>query len=82
VRSLAKRVGISKSAATNILRERGIKPHPVETFQFSGDERFEEKLKDAVRLYMNPPDNAIVLCVDEKSQIQVVRKDPAAASTA
>jgi transposase len=74
VRSLAKRVGISKSAAANILRERGIKPRPVETFQFSSDERFEEKLEDVVGLYMNPPDNAIILCVDEKSQIQALER--------
>jgi transposase len=74
VRSLAKRVGISKSAVNGILRERGIKPHLVETFQFSTDELFEEKLKDVVGLYMNPPDNAIVLCVDEKSQIQALER--------
>jgi hypothetical protein len=62
-------VGISKSSVNAILRERGIKPHLVETFQFSADELFEEKLRDVVGLYMNPPDNAIILCVDEKSQI-------------
>jgi transposase len=74
VRSLAKRVGVSKSTVNNILRERGIKPHLVETFQFSTDEKFEEKLEDVVGLYMNPPDNAIVLCVDEKSQIQALER--------
>jgi transcriptional regulator with XRE-family HTH domain len=74
VRSLAKRVGISKSAVNNILRERGVKPHPVETFRFGGDEKFEEKLRDVVGLYMNPPDNAIILCVDEKSWIQVLER--------
>jgi transposase len=74
VRSLAKRVGISKSAVNNILRERGIKPRLVETFQFSGDEKFEEKLNDVVGLYVNPPDNAIVLCVDEKSRIQALER--------
>jgi transposase len=46
----------------------------VETFQFSGDERFEEKLKDVVGLYMNPPDNAIILCVDGKSRIQALER--------
>jgi transposase len=61
VRSLAKRVGISKSAVNNILRERGIKPHLVETFRFSNDEKFEEKLRDVAGLYMNPPDNAIII---------------------
>jgi transposase len=70
VRSLAKRAGISKSSVNNILRERVIKPHLVETFQFSKDQLFEEKLNDVAGLYMNPPDNAIILCVDEKSQIQ------------
>jgi transposase len=74
VRSLAKRVGISKSSVNAILRERGIKPPLVETFQFSTDELFEEKLKDVVGLYMNPPDNAIILCVDEKSQIQALER--------
>jgi hypothetical protein len=74
MRSLAKRVGISKSAVNSILWERGIKPQLVETFQFSADALFEEKLKDMVGLYMNPPDNAILLCVDEKSQIQALER--------
>jgi transposase len=74
VRSLAKQVGISKSSVNTILRERGIKPHLVETFQFSTDTEFESKLKDVVGLYMNPPDNAIILCVDEKSQIQALER--------
>jgi hypothetical protein len=56
------------------LRERGIKPHLVETFQFSTDALFEEKLTDVVGLYMNSPDNAIILCVDEKSQIQALER--------
>jgi transposase len=74
VRLLAKRVGVSKSAVNTILRERGIKPHLVETFQFSTDPEFESKLKDVVGLYLNPPDNAIILCVDEKSQIQALER--------
>jgi transposase len=73
-RSLAKRVGISKSTVNTILRERGIKPHLVETFQFSTDPDFESKLKDVVGLYLNPPDDAIILCVDEKSQIQALER--------
>jgi transposase len=74
VRSLAKRVGVGKSTANSILRERGIKPRLAETFRFSADEAFEEKLKDVVGLYMNPPDNAIALCVDEKPQTQALER--------
>jgi transposase len=51
---------------------RGLKPHLVDTFKISNDRRFEEKLIDVVGLYLNPPDQAIVLCVDEKSQIQAL----------
>jgi transposase len=74
VRSLAKQTGVSKSAVNTILRERGIKPHLVESFQFSSDPDFESKLKDVVGLYMKPPDNSIILCVDEKSQIQALER--------
>ena len=51
---------------------RGIKPHRVETFKLSNDPQFEEKLVDVVGLYLNPPEHAVVLCVDEKSQIQAL----------
>ena len=51
---------------------RGIKPHQVETFKLSNDKHFEEKLTDVVELYLNPPPNAVVLSVDEKSQIQAL----------
>ena len=51
---------------------RGLKPHLVETFKLSNDQRFEEKLVDVVGLYLNPPDKAVVLCMDEKSQIQAL----------
>ncbi|MHB9294134.1 hypothetical protein Holit_03260 [Hollandina sp. SP2] len=71
VRSLAKRVGVSKSRVNHILRERGIKPHLV---QFRNDETFEEKLADVVGLDMNPKDNAIVRCEDEKSKIQALER--------
>jgi transposase len=57
-----------------ILRERGIKPHLVKRFQFSNDKEFESKLKDVVGLYLDPPDNAIVLSVDEKTQIQALER--------
>jgi transposase len=74
VRGLAKRVGISKTSVNKILQERGLKPHLAESFQFSNDVHFEEKLKDVVGLYMNPPNNAILLRVDEKSQIQALER--------
>ena len=51
---------------------RGLKPHRVETFKLSNDPRFDEKLLDVVGLYLNPPERALVLCVDEKSQIQAL----------
>jgi transposase len=73
VRSLAKRVGISKSSVNAILRERGIKPHLVETFQFSADELFAEKLRDVVGLYMNPPDNAIIGLVQQPIPMNPIR---------
>ena len=53
---------------------RGLKPHRSETFQLSTDPLFVEKVRDVVGLYMNPPDNAVVLCVDEKSQIQALNR--------
>lgn len=74
LREIAKQTGISKSAVGTILHERGIKPHLVKKFQYSTDKQFKEKLEDVVGLYMNPPENAIVLCVDEKSQIQALER--------
>jgi transposase len=73
-RELAKRVGISHDAVNRILRERGIKPHIVQGFQFSTDPDFKKKLEDVVGLYLAPPENSIVLCVDEKSQIQALER--------
>jgi transposase len=73
-RSLAKRFSVGKSTVNHILRERGIKPHLVKEFRFSTDRHFEGKLADVVGLYMNPPDNAVVLSVDEKSQIQALER--------
>jgi transposase len=67
-RELAKQFGISHNTVSLILRERGIKPHLVKKFAFSTDTRFEEKHTGVVGLYMDPPDNAIILCVDGKSQ--------------
>jgi hypothetical protein len=59
-RELAKRTGISRTPVQTILRERGLKPHRVKTFQFGNDPEFEKKLKDVVGLYMNPPENGVV----------------------
>jgi transposase len=73
-RELAKRLGIGHASVSNILRERGLKPHLVKSFQFSTDPDFEKKLEDVVGLYLNPPENSIVLCIDEKSQIQALER--------
>jgi hypothetical protein len=64
--------GVSKSTISNIWRSHNLKPHRSETFKLSRDVRFLEKLTDVVGLYLNPPKQAIVLCVDEKSQIQAL----------
>jgi transposase len=71
-RSMAKAQGVSPATVQRIWSARGLKPHRVKTFKLSGDDRFEEKLVDVVGLYLNPPENAIVLCMDEKSQIQAL----------
>jgi transposase len=71
-RSMAKAHGVSPATVQRIWSARGLKPHRMETFKLSNDERFEEKLVDVVGLYLNPPENAIVLCMDEKSQIQAL----------
>ena len=71
-RSLAQRIGVSKSTVNNIWRSHNLKPHRVKTFKLSRDPHFLEKLTDVVGLYLNPPEQAIVLCVDEKSQIQAL----------
>ena len=71
-RSMAARAGVSPATVQRIWSARGLQPHRVETFKLSNDPRFEEKLVDVVGLYLNPPENAIVLCMDEKSQIQAL----------
>ena len=71
-RTMAAAQGISKSTVSKIWRSHNIKPHRTETFKLSRDPRFLEKLTDVVGLYLNPPDKAIVLCIDEKSQIQAL----------
>jgi transposase len=72
VRSLAKAAGISYSSVQRIWSAHGLKPHLVETFKVSRDKNFAAKVEDVVGLYLNPPDKALVLCVDEKSQIQAL----------
>jgi DNA-binding CsgD family transcriptional regulator len=72
-RLMAANQGISKSTVSNLWRSHNIKPHRTKTFKVSRDPKFLQKLTDVVGLYLNPPDKAIVLCVDEKSQI--VRRD-------
>ena len=71
-RSMAKAVGISHSSVQRIWREADLKPHLVRTFKVSNDPKFAERVTDVVGLYMNPPDKALVLCVNEKSQIQAL----------
>jgi transposase len=66
VRSMAKHAGISKSKVQQIWSARGLEPHLVEAFKLSNDPHFEDKLVDVVALYMNPPQGAVVLSVDEK----------------
>lgn len=74
VRTMAKVSGMSPATVQRIWAANGIKPHLVRSFKLSKDPRFEEKLIDVVGLYMNPPENALVLCVDEKSQIQALER--------
>ena len=70
--SMAKALGISPSSVGRIWAEAGLKPHLTRSFKVSNDPFFEEKVTDVVGLYMSPPDKALVLCVDEKSQIQAL----------
>jgi|SRR5208282_5181880 len=71
-RTMAKSQGVSKSTINNIWRAHNLQPHRMETFKLSRDPKFLEKLTDVVGLYLNPPQQAMVLCVDEKSQIQAL----------
>jgi len=72
VRRMAQRSGMSPSTVHRIWRELGYKPHQTETFKFSTDPALEAKIRDVVGLYLDPPDGAIVLSVDEKTQIQAL----------
>ena len=71
-RSMAKATTLSRSTVSRIWRAFGLQPHRVETFKLSKDPQFIEKVRDIVGLYLDPPDRALVLCVDEKSQIQAL----------
>jgi transposase len=73
-RLMAATQGMSKSTISNLWKSHNIKPHRTKTFKLSRDPKFLEKLTDVVGLYLNPPDKAVVLCVDEKSQIQALNR--------
>jgi len=73
-RRLAKQVGVSHSTVHRIWQAYDLKPHRVKTFKFSQDPQLKEKVVDIVGLYLNPPDEALVLAVDEKSQIQAISR--------
>src|SRR5262245_40998700 len=73
-RLMAQKAGLSQTAMVRIWRAFGLQPHRVENFKFSKDPQFVEKVRDIVGLYLNPPDRAIVLCVDEKSQVQALNR--------
>ena len=69
---MARSSGISTSSVQRIWRAFGLQPHRTETFKLSTDPLFVDKVRDVVGLYMSPPDHALVLCVDEKSQMQAL----------
>jgi transposase len=71
-RSLAAHLGVSVSRVQRVWKAEGLRPHRVKTFKVSNDPHFAEKVVDVVGLYLNPPEHAIVLCVDEKTQIQAL----------
>ena len=71
-RMMAEAMGVGHTTVQRIWEEHGLKPHLTRTFKLSNDPQFAEKVVDVVGLYLNPPDKAVVLCVDEKSQIQAL----------
>ena len=75
IRSMAKEVGLSHTTIRRIWTAFGLQPHRSETFKLSNDPLFVEKVRDIVGLYLSPPDRALVLCVDEKSQIQALDRE-------
>jgi len=74
VRSMGEETGLTKDAVHRIWRTFGLKPHRTESFKLSTDPFFVDKVRDVVGLYLNPPDHAVVLCVDEKSQVQALER--------
>jgi transposase len=76
-RTMAAEVGVSPATVQRIWSELGLQPHRVDNFKVSNDPRFEDKLIDVVGLYLNPPTKAVVLCMDEKSQIQALDRTQA-----
>jgi transposase len=72
IRTMARTQGLSRMTVQRIWKQHGLQPHRVETFKLSRDPHFVEKLRDVVGLYLDPPDKALVLSVDEKSQIQAL----------
>jgi transposase len=73
-RQLAKKLGVSQSSVSRVWRAFKLQPHRQGTFTLSTDDFFVEKVRDVVGVYMNPPDHAVVLCVDEKSQVQALER--------
>jgi transposase len=71
-RTMAKEMSISKASVSRLWRAHGLKPHRVDSFKISNDPQFAEKLEDIVGLYLNPPEHAVVLSLDEKTQIQAL----------
>ena len=72
VRTLAQHLGVTRTLVHGVWQRYDVQPHRVERFKLSNDPKFEEKVRDVVGLYVDPPDRALVLCVDEKSQIQAL----------
>jgi transposase len=72
VRTLARHLGVTRMLVHGVWQRHDVQPHRVERFKLSNDPNFEEKVRDIAGLYLNPPDRALVLCVDEKSQIQAL----------
>src|SRR3954462_2413848 len=75
-RSMAKEVGLTQTAVSRIWRAFGLQPHRQQTWKLSKDPLFIDKVRDVVGLYLDPPERAVVLCVDEKSQIQALDRTP------
>src|SRR5947199_6790410 len=74
VRTMARAVGVSKATVQRLWSANAIKPHVLRTFKLSNDKHFEKKFWDVIGLYLNPPDRALVLCCDEKSQCQALER--------